>query len=57
MEECYILQREKFNLDSPDGLQNYRHDKDIPFVMFSTCHNGGGATSSEVVFDRQTVDV
>lgn len=57
VEECFILWWEKFNLDSPDGLQNYWHDKEIPFVMFSTCHNGGGTTSIEVLFDRRTVDV
>ena len=33
----------KFNLDSPDGFQNYWHTKKFPEENYSTRHSGGGS--------------
>ena len=39
----------KFNLDGPDGFQNYWHAKSFPEENYSTRHIGGGSHDLEAL--------
>lgn len=45
----------KFNLDGPDGLAHYWHDKRLPRRIFSRRHTGGGGITLWGAFSAQGV--